>query len=146
MASLSVVLFKLDIGLYSKKHPLNACNKQPFKTHCCLVHRSIDYVWGLLFKSVSVQVYVERVMEVLKEFLETSTIHGLFYISNAKVSHHGVQTLLHKFVSEQVDKGLMDHSCSPGLLGRWLFDREVLLQLAVLSCLHLDQHSSFRRS
>ena len=50
------------------------------------MHRSLDYSWGLLFKNVSVQVAVERVMEVLKEFLETSTIHGLFYISAAKVS------------------------------------------------------------
>ena len=50
------------------------------------MHRSLDYSWGLLFKNVSVQVAVERVMEVLKEFLETSTIHGLLYISTAKVS------------------------------------------------------------
>ena len=50
------------------------------------MHRSLDYSRGLLFKNVSVQVAVERVMEVLKEFLETSTIHGLLYISTAKVS------------------------------------------------------------
>ena len=38
------------------------------------------------FQNVSVEVFVLRMMEVLKEFLESSTIHGLFYISTAKVS------------------------------------------------------------
>ena len=33
-----------------------------------------------------VKVFVERMVEVLSEFLESSTIHGLFYISTAKVS------------------------------------------------------------
>ena len=112
----------------------------------CVLYSSSDYIWGLLFKSLSVHVAVERKMEVLREFLETSTIHGLFYISNAKVSHPGVQTLLHNFVSEQVGKGHMDHRCIPELLSSRLFDPEVLLQLAVLSCLHLDQHSSLGRS
>ena len=35
--------------------------------------------------TISVEVFVEKMMEVLKEFLESSTIHGLSYISTAKV-------------------------------------------------------------
>ena len=37
-------------------------------------------------KSASVEVFEGRSMEVLREFLESSTIHGLSYISTAKVS------------------------------------------------------------
>ena len=37
-------------------------------------------------KSVPVEVFEGRPMEVLREFLESSTIHGLSYISTAKVS------------------------------------------------------------
>ena len=36
-------------------------------------------------KSVPVEVFEGRPMEVLREFLESSTIHGLSYISTAKV-------------------------------------------------------------
>ena len=83
-------------------------------------------------------------MEVLKEFLETTNIDGLFYVSTAKVSQ--MKTLGHYVVSEQVGKGNMAGSSITELLGSWLSDREVLLQLAIVSCLDLDQHSPLGRS
>ena len=79
-------------------------------------------------------------MEVLKEFLETSNIDGLFYVATAKVSR--MKTLGHYYVvSEQVGKGNVADSSITELLGSWLPDREVLLQLADVPCLHLHQHS-----
>ena len=44
-------------------------------------------------------------MEVLKEFLETSNIDGLFYVATAKVSQ--IKPLVHHFVSEQTGKGIL---------------------------------------
>ena len=83
-------------------------------------------------------------MEVLKEFLETSNIDGLFYVATAKVSR--MKTLGHYYVvSEQVGKGNVADSCIVELLGSWLSDREVLLQLAVVPRLHLHQHSPLGR-
>ena len=79
-------------------------------------------------------------MEVLKEFLETSNIDGLFYVATAKVSQ--MKTLGHYVVSEQVGKGNMADSSITELLGSWISDPEVLLQLADVPCLHLNQHSS----
>ena len=41
----------------------------------------------LPFQSLSVEGCVDRKVEVLKEFLESSTIHGLSYISTATVGN-----------------------------------------------------------
>ena len=91
-------------------------------------YRSLDYSWGLLFKSVSVKVVVERAMEVLREFLETSTIHGLSHTSTAKVSRDvnlsGVLAHIKYLIAEQVGKGYMAYDSMPEFHGGWFPDKQ----------------------
>ena len=65
-------------------------------------------------------------MDVLKEFLETSTIHGLAYISTAQVIIKKELNDLFDFL-EQGCKSSMVHNSMLGLLGRFPPDQQVLL-------------------
>ena len=65
-------------------------------------------------------------MEVLKEFLETSTIHGLAYISTAQVISL-YKKIIDLFVEEQGCKGNMARYCMPWLFWCFAVDQQVLL-------------------
>ena len=81
---------------------------------------------------------MEKMMEALKEFLECSTIHGVFYISTAKVSH--ILVALHtdhnnwgfgnmvnqSIVSEYSGKGILAHDSMPWFLRSWFSDQQII--------------------
>ena len=86
--------------------------------------------------------------EVLKEFLESSTIHGLSYISTAKVGELNLHTfkigmiiiirgLILSSSSEYSGKGILVHSSVPWFLGSWFSDQQILFRLAINPCSHL---------
>ena len=81
-------------------------------------------------------------MDILREFLESSTIHGLIYISTAKVKLF--EPFSESFVVDQVRKNPLVLSCLLWVHLGWCPDRQVLQGLAGESHLHVDHHPPHR--
>ena len=62
---------------------------------------------------VEIFAVANNAMDLLKDFLESSTIHGLIYISSAGVSLKGLILFLTVTLSDKVSKVSMGTSCLP---------------------------------
>ena len=84
-------------------------------------------------------------MDILREFLETSTIHGLTYISSARVSFCWVFYLFTiSFCPDQIGKGSLVFNCLSRVHWGWNPDWQVLQGLAGEPYRHLDHHPPHR--
>ena len=88
------------------------------------------------------------VMDILREFLESSTIHGLTYISTARVRLVWCSLFLLQYMLFLADKDCKDFlgwSCMSWVHRSWDPDWQVLLFLAGKSNNHVYHYPSHRR-
>ena len=79
-------------------------------------------------------------MDILREFLESSTIHGLTYISTARVGFCRFVSLFIVFPPDKVSKDSLDFSCLSWIYRGWNPHWQVLQGLARESYCHLNHH------
>ena len=80
-------------------------------------------------------------MDIIREFLESSTIHGLAYIATAKVFQWLPFIVLRPFLLVQGCKDFVVWDCLSWVCRRWDFDRQVVQGVAGVANRHLDHHS-----
>ena len=83
-------------------------------------------------------------MDILKEFLDSSTIHGLSYISSAGVSFNVKFLHLTFIFSDEVGKDFMVSSCLLWVRRSWNPYCQVLQGVAGEPHRHLDHHPPHR--
>ena len=79
-------------------------------------------------------------MDILQEFLETSTIHGLTYISTAKVG--ATFFSFYTFPIDLVGKDPVVWGCHTWVYRGWIPNRPVLQRMAGVSNCHLNHNTS----
>ena len=84
-------------------------------------------------------------MDILREFLESSTIHGLTYISTARVCLNTSFLIFTNPMSDEVSKDLMGSRRLPWVHRSWDPDQQVVQGVAGESHRHLDHHPPHRR-
>ena len=87
-------------------------------------------------------------MEIFREFLESSTIHGLAHISSSKVSVHKVLHFcyLYMIFPDKDSKSSMGYSCLFWISMRRSADQQVFWGVARLTHIHHDHNPHYWRS
>ena len=105
-----------------------------------------SHSWKFRFRYVVYDNFDWIAMDILREFLETSTIHGLTYISSARVSFcWAFYLFIISFLPDQVGKGSLVFNCLSWVHRGWNPNWEVLQGLAGKSYRHLDHDPPHRR-
>ena len=92
----------------------------------------------LLWWHSSVLAISPRAMDILREFLESSTIHGLTCISTAKVSNNSFLCTTCVLILDNIRKMLLVHHCYSWFCRSWISYQQFLLGVVKESCFNWD--------